>query len=401
MYDLIVVGGGAAGFFSAINFTEKNKKAKVLILEGSNKLLAKVKISGGGRCNVTHACFDPKELSTYYPRGQKELLGPLHKFQPGDTFEWFENNGISLNIEDDNRVFPSTNSSQTIIDCFLNKAKKLDINILKQKKIADIIINPKYFELSTELEDIFQTKNLLIATGSNAKVWNLLKNHEIKIIEPVPSLFSFKIANNPFSEIPGVSTKCEITYKKNTYLGDLLFTHQGITGPGVLKLSAYKALDFHKVGYKFNCTINWLPDFNRERFYNLWHSEILTNNGNKALKNFKILHLPARLCIALYKLANLKIDQPLKALNSDQVNKLIDVLLNCEISIDGKSTNKAEFVTAGGIDLKEIDFRTMQHKRINHLYFAGEILNIDGITGGFNFQAAWTTAWIASQNMTF
>lgn len=400
MFDLIVVGGGAAGFFSAINFSEKNKDAKVLILEASNKLLAKVKISGGGRCNVTHACFDPKELSTYYPRGQKELLGPLHKFQPGDTFEWFENNNITLNVEEDNRVFPTSNSSQTIIDCFLNKAKKLKVDILKQKKLSEISTYHEYFELKTESKDSFKTKNLLMATGSNSKVWNLLNQYNIKITEPVPSLFSFKIANNPFSEIPGISTKCEITYKKSSYYGDLLFTHQGITGPGVLKLSAYKAIDFHKVNYKFNCTINWLPDYNKDTFYNLWHSEILLENGNKILKNYKILHLPTRLCLALYKLANLKINQPLKSLNNEQVTKLTDILFNCEITIDGKSTNKAEFVTAGGVNLKEIDFRTMQHKRINNLYFAGEILNIDGITGGFNFQAAWTTAWIASQNIT-
>ncbi len=399
-YDVIVVGGGAAGFFTAINIGEKNPKLKIAILERGKEVLSKVRISGGGRCNVTHACFEPKELVKFYPRGEKELLGPFHQFCSGDTIEWFEKHGVQLKIEDDGRMFPTTDSSQTIIDCFQKAAQKAGIQVLTGISVQGIFKNEKGWKLDTSKEN-FSCDKLVFTTGSNPKIWSLLEEAGHKIIEPVSSLFTFNIKDKRIKDLMGVATPATIKIKgkKLEATGPLLITHWGMSGPGILRLSAWGARMLAEKNYHFNVTINWLPQFDdvedvieEIKSFRLEHAKKLTIKRG-------FFDFPTRLWERLVIAAGISEQTTWADLNGKQIQALAEQLTRAEFQVNGKSTFKEEFVTAGGIDLREVNFKTMESKICSDLFFAGEILNIDAITGGFNFQNAWTTGFIAANTI--
>lgn len=393
-FDIIIVGGGAAGFFTAINIVEKNPKLKVAILERGAEVLQKVRISGGGRCNVTHACFEPNELVKFYPRGEKELRGPFHQFCSGDTIEWFEKHGVELKIEDDGRMFPVSNSSQTIIDCFLKATQKLGISVLTGQSVQSIFKKDNFWKVETQNENYIVGK-LILATGSNPKMWEMLQQFGHAVISPVPSLFTFNIKDSRIKELPGVAAQVSVKVKdsKLTSTGPLLITHWGMSGPAILKLSAWGARILHDKNYQFTIFINWLND-------------VETNEAEKILKDLKQEHakkavskkspfdFPNRLWESLVLASGIETETKWADLSKIQLQNLANQLTNATFQVNGKSTFKEEFVTAGGIDLKEINFKTMESKLHQNLYFAGEIVNIDAITGGFNFQNAWTSGFI-------
>ncbi len=396
-YDLIVVGGGAAGFFTAINAAGANKKSSVLLLEKGNQFLGKVKVSGGGRCNVTHACFEPNELVKFYPRGSKELRGPFHVFQPGDTFEWFQSRGVELKIEDDNRVFPTSNTSQTIIDCFLSEARKNNVELQLQTGVESFVRIGDKWELKTNRGDLTCTK-LVIATGSSPQVWKALKSLEIVIVEPVPSLFTFNCTHPAFQGLMGVSLpSVEVIIPKGKLqaTGPFLFTHWGFSGPAILRLSAWGAIFLAKEQYQFDLLLNFFPENSIDETIAAL-KEIRLEDSKKKVGTHARFGFPSKLWQALVNHIQLT-EKNWADLSNTDLNKLAESIHQFKVEVKGKSTFKDEFVTAGGVDLKEIDFKTMRHKSIEGLYFAGEVLNIDAITGGFNFQAAWSTGWIASQ----
>ena len=400
IYDVIIVGGGAAGFFAAINIAELNKSLKVAILERGKMGLQKVKVSGGGRCNVTHAEFIPSELVKNYPRGEKELLGPFHQFMTGDTMEWFEKRGIQLKIEDDGRIFPVTDSSQTIIDCFLKEAKKHHVEALYNHSVKTIEKQNDNWYLKTDEGD-FVSKKVVIATGSNPKVWQLLENLGHSISQPVPSLFTFNIKDKRIASIPGVVVKNVEVKVLGTYLvseGPLLITHWGMSAPAILKLSAFGALELAKYDYKFQIEINFIRKTAEECL------EILKNLKIELAKKtvFKSVQfdLPKRLWQQLVLASELDVDQRWADMNKQQLESLTIQLSQAVFNVDGKSTFKEEFVTAGGVDLKEINFKTFESKIHSGLFFAGEVINIDAVTGGFNFQNAWTSAYIVAKSIS-
>ncbi|WP_375238321.1 NAD(P)/FAD-dependent oxidoreductase [Aurantibacter sp.] len=398
-YDIIIIGGGAAGFFAAINTAEKFPNLKIVILERGKDVLGKVKISGGGRCNVTHAEFTPKELTYNYPRGEKELLGPFHTFMTGDTMEWFDNRGVELKIEDDGRIFPVSNNSKTIIDCFLNETKKHNIEILTNQGVKDIIYSNDKWEITTG-SDIFTSNKLLVATGSSPKMWEILKKLNHTITNPVPSLFTFNCKDNRISDIPGVVAQNVNVKVLNTSLeseGPLLITHWGFSAPSILKTSAFGALELAKLDYKFTIEINFLS-LDLETVLNDL-KDLKLEEARKTVYKFAQFELPKRLWHKLVLEANIKEDTKWADLNKQQLEALAKQLCQAQFKIDGKSTFKDEFVTAGGINLKEIDFKTYKSKQHQDLYFAGEVLNIDAVTGGFNFQNAWTSGYIVAQNI--
>ncbi|MNS07195.1 tricarballylate dehydrogenase [compost metagenome] len=395
-FDIIIVGGGAAGFFTAINIVEKNPKLKVAILERGKEVLSKVRVSGGGRCNVTHACFEPNELVKFYPRGEKELRGPFHQFCSGDTIEWFEKHGVELKIEADGRMFPVSNSSQTIIDCFIQASQKLGIEILTGQSVQSIFKKENFWKIETQNENYIAEK-LILATGSNPKIWEMLQNFGHAIVPPVPSLFTFNIKDSRIKELPGVAAQVTVKVKdtKLSSTGPLLITHWGMSGPAILKLSAWGARILHDKNYQFTIFVNWLND-------------VETNEAEKILKDLKQEHakkavskkspfdFPNRLWESLVLAAGIEVETKWADLSKIQLQNLVNQLTNGTFQVNGKSTFKEEFVTAGGIDLKEINFKTMESKLHENLYFAGEIVNIDAITGGFNFQNAWTSGFIVA-----
>ncbi|MCR8666715.1 NAD(P)/FAD-dependent oxidoreductase [Aestuariibaculum sp. M13] len=396
-YDVIIVGGGAAGFFAAINIAEQNPELKVVILEKAKEGLQKVKISGGGRCNVTHAEFIPQELIKNYPRGEKELLGPFHQFMTGDTIEWFEKRGVPLKIEDDGRMFPESNSSQTIIDCFLNEAKKHQVEILYSQNVSDIQPLDEGFEIHTK-DEMFQCETLLIATGSSVKFWKLLENLGHTISQPVPSLFTFNINDKRIKDIPGVvASHVEVSVLgTNLYSeGPLLITHWGMSAPSILKLSAFGAVELAKLDYKFQIEINFI----RQSFEDcLEELKVLKQDlAKKTVFKSTQFDLPKRLWHQMVLASNMNEETRWADLNKQQLEALAGQLTKAVFNVDGKSTFKDEFVTAGGVDLKEINFKTFESRIHKNLFFAGEVLNIDAVTGGFNFQNAWTGAYIASK----
>jgi len=356
-HDWIVIGGGAAGFFGAIAAAEARPGLRVLLLEKTMQPLAKVRISGGGRCNVTHACFDPAELVRNYPRGHKELRGPFSRFQTRDTIAWFEARGVPLKMEADGRMFPVTDSSQTIIDCLQNEAKRLEIEVHLGEAIESLAPG---FQVGP-----YSAPRILLATGSNKKGLEWAANLGHTIVPQVPSLFTFNAPSSPLLELAGIATEATVTLPtlKLQQRGPVLLTHWGFSGPAVLKLSAWGARLLHACDYILDFEIDW--------------------GGGP---------LPKRLDKALREMAGLQEGKPLSKVEQRRWKQ---TLHHCRFRMEGKTTYKSEFVTCGGVSLKEIDFKTMQSKICPGLYFAGEILDIDGITGGFNFQNAWTTAWIA------
>lgn len=351
----VVVGGGAAGIFAALHAKAANSSQSVIVLEKTAVLLSKVKVSGGGRCNVTHACFDPKELVKNYPRGHKELLGPFHRFGPSDTIEWFESRGVKLKTEPDGRMFPVTNSSATIIDCLLNEAKQLGVDIRLRQRIEKI---EPGFTLHLK-EGKIDCEHLILATGSSLEGYQFAQGLGHTIQPPVPSLFTFNSPSSPLKDLSGIATiaKVQIVGTPFTQTGPLLITHFGFSGPAVLKLSAWAARHLHTCNYHFEIAIDWLPDQH-------------LSPGDK-------IPLPKNLARRLSE----------KQLHDDRY------------LIEGKTTHKEEFVTCGGVTLKEVDFKTLQSKLSPGLHFAGELLDIDGVTGGFNFQNAWTTGFIAGSSL--
>lgn len=393
-FDIIVVGGGAAGFFTAINIVEKNPKLKVAILERGKNVLEKVRISGGGRCNVTHACFEPNELVKFYPRGEKELRGPFHQFCSGDTIAWFEKHGVALKIEADGRMFPESNSSQTIIDCFLKATQKLGISVITGQSVQSIFKKETHWKIDTQNES-YLTEKLVLATGSNPKMWELLQTFGHAIVNPVPSLFTFNIKDSRIKELPGVAAQVSVKVKdtKLTSTGPLLITHWGMSGPAILKLSAWGARILHDKNYQFSIYINWLNDVDFEDAEKTL-KELKQEQAKKAVSKKSPFEFPNRLWESLVLASGIESETKWADLSKNQLQNLANQLTNATFQVNGKSTFKEEFVTAGGIDLKEINFKTMESKLHENLYFAGEIVNIDAITGGFNFQNAWTSGFI-------
>ena len=396
MYDCLIVGGGAAGFFTAINIVERNPKAKVAILERGAEVLGKVRISGGGRCNVTHACFEPNELVKFYPRGEKELRGPFHQFCSGDTIEWFERHGVALKIEDDGRMFPVSNSSQTIIDCFLKATQQLGIKVLTGQSVQSIFKKDNYWKIDTQNQN-YQAENLILATGSNPKIWEMLQEFGHAIIPPVPSLFTFNSKDPRIKELPGVSAKVTVRVKdtKLEATGPLLITHWGMSGPAILKLSAWGARILHDKNYQFTLLVNWLNTIDTEEAIAQLKT-LKQEQAKKTVAKKSPFELTNRLWESLVLAAGITSETKWADLSKTQLQHLAQQLTNGVFQINGKSTFKEEFVTAGGIDLKEINFKTMESKIHPNLYFAGEIVNIDAITGGFNFQNAWTSGFIVA-----
>ena len=397
---LIIVGGGAAGFFAAINAAELNPELEVIILEGSNKVLQKVKVSGGGRCNVTHACFIPNELVEFYPRGKKELRGPFHQFMTGDTMEWFENRGVPLKIEDDNRIFPESNSSQTIIDCFLNSANNAGVEVKMSSRVDSIKKTEDGFLVKTNSE-VLEADYVLIAAGSNSKIWEMAANLGHAVVPAVPSLFTFNIENEILKDIPGLSVpwgSVKVLNSKLAESGPLLITHWGLSGPGILKLSAWGALEMYQKHYCFEIEVNWLSK--KYDFVLDVVKAAKNKNSKKQVVNYSIFEdIPKRLWVKLVLSAEIQNDWQWAQLSNKQLEDLATQLTRCKFKVTGKSTFKDEFVTAGGVDLKEINFKRFESKLHKNLFFAGEVLNIDAVTGGFNFQNAWTGAWIVANSV--
>lgn len=398
-YDIIIVGGGAAGFFTAINAAENNPDLRILILERGKEVLTKVKVSGGGRCNVTHAEFLPAELVKRYPRGEKELRGPFHKFMTGDTIQWFEDRGISLKTEEDGRMFPKTDSSQTIIDCFLQQCSRYKIKVQKGESLQKLQQVNENWKLTTNTSE-FQAEKVMLATGSNPKIWNMLQQMGYNIIPAVPSLFTFNIKDKRIKDLAGIVTEAQVKINEQNLesSGPLLITHWGMSGPAILKLSAWGARELNEVHYCFKMKINWLPGKTTEDISEAL-KKLKFSVSKQQVKTRPQFDLPKRLWHSITDAAGISSETKWADINKDKLWKLAEELTSAVYKVDGKSTFKEEFVTAGGIDLKEVDFKSFESKTHKNLYFAGEILNIDAITGGFNFQNAWTGGFLAARAM--
>ena len=399
---LVVIGGGAAGFFCAVNAARMNPLLKVIIVEKSSKVLSKVKVSGGGRCNVTHACFEIPELIKRYPRSQNFLKKTFHWFNTKNTIQWFEERGVQLKTEADGRMFPVTDNSQTIIDCLIKEANKYGVEILFNTEIKSIKRVNNFFQLETGNRQL-ETNYICIASGGYPKSsqFEWIKNLSHTIEEPVPSLFTFNIPNNKITSLMGVSVEkvaVKIQSTKLSETGSVLITHWGLSGPAVLKLSAWGARELAAFNYHFNILVNWLPSCNENTLREEW-SSLRNQFASQKINNKNPFGLPQRLW--LYFLDECKIihDARWAELSSASQNKLIKTLTVQAFEVKSKTTFKEEFVTCGGVKLSEIDASTMQSKIIPHLFFAGEIMDVDGITGGFNFQHAWTSGWIAAKNI--
>jgi predicted Rossmann fold flavoprotein len=380
-FDLIVAGGGAAGFFGALSAASQG--CSVLILEKRGAVLSKVRVSGGGRCNVTHACFEPHKLISFYPRGAKALLGPFNRFGPTQMIAWLEERGVRLKQEDDGRMFPITDSSSTIIDCLLQQADLLGVEILKNVQINQI---DGHFVIQTN-QGNFQSSHLLLATGSAQQGHEIAAQLGHRITPTVPSLFTFNCPESPLRELSGIAVNnVQISYADFKSEGPLLITHFGFSGPAALKLSAFAARALAESAYTGTLFINWFPQSPLEPLL----LQAKKENGFKKLSSLS--WLPRRLWEKL-----IAEDKPLNQYPDKQLKQLAARLHKDPYPFCGKTTHKEEFVTCGGVCLDEIDFKTMQSKKYPHLYFAGEIIDIDGLTGGFNFQNAWTTSWHAGQ----
>jgi predicted Rossmann fold flavoprotein len=400
---LVVIGGGAAGFFCAINAARINPFLKVTILEKSSKLLSKVKVSGGGRCNVTHACFDIAEMIKKYPRGGNFLKKSFYQFFTTDTIRWFKDRGVELKTEADGRMFPVSDSSQTIIDCLMREVNKHGIKILMNAEVIGFNRNEENFVIQLRDGRSLTAEFVCIAPGGYNKLsmfdWIINIGHTIE--EPVPSLFTFNIPNHPITQLMGVTVQnshMKIAGTKLAEKGPILITHWGLSGPAVLRLSALGARELAKCKWEFTSIINWLEDFNENSLREKFH-EFRIENSSQKLMSRSVFGLPQRLWQFLCEQAGINKNVRWGDLSSKIQNQLIKNLLNYELAVRGKTPFKEEFVTAGGIQLVEIDPNTMQSKIVPNLFFAGEVMNVDGITGGFNFQHAWTSGWIAANGI--
>lgn len=401
--QIAVIGGGAAGFFTAINIKEINPSLKVVIYEKTNQVLTKVKVSGGGRCNVTHACFDPTELINYYPRGKKELRGPFHQFMTFDTIEWFANHGIELKTEDDGRMFPVSNESQEVIDCFLSLCKKYGIQIALKKEVVAVSKSADQFLLNFKDGSSKLADKMIIASGGNAKLaaydWISKLGHSI--IPPIPSLFTFNLPKHSITELMGLSVDNVTVSLENSSFetdGPLLITHWGMSGPAILKLSSMAANELNRRNYQFDFKVNWLFEHDLDSAKELIETYKAQHPKRTILKH-KCANIPTRLWEYLVKesIGNSAINYA--DISNKSLTQLANNLVAQAFKANGKTTFKEEFVSCGGVDNKFIDFKTMESKVVPNLYFAGEVLNIDAVTGGFNFQSAWTTSFIAASSI--
>lgn len=411
MLDVAIIGGGAAGFFAAINIKEKHPGWKVSIYEKSQQCLGKVKISGGGRCNVTHNCFDPKVLSTFYPRGSRELLSVFSRFNPRDTINWFASKGVKIKAESDGRMFPVSDDSQTIIDCFYEACKRLQIDIHLKSGISDIRPTEKGFDLLVGDKTV-QCRKLVVASGSSEFFWQRLAALGHAIVRPVPSLFTFNVRHPAIEGLMGLSVpkvQVRLVSDKTTLKsegikdsdlqqeGPLLITHWGLSGPAILKLSSIAARWLNRVDYKFDIRLNFVSANQEQTLQKLLQYKEL--HLKKQMDNTPLFELPSRLWQRLLSLSSDKTEMTWADSSKKELNKLAGMLCALQLKVNGKSTFKEEFVTAGGVALNEVDFRTLESKKVPGLYLAGEVLNIDALTGGFNFQAAWSEAWIISESL--
>lgn len=397
MKQIIIIGGGAAGFFCASNLDET--KYNITILEQNSDVLQKVKISGGGRCNVTHACFDPKELVQFYPRGNKELLSVFTKFQPGDTMDWFDQRKVSLKIENDNRVFPESNSSQTIIKTLWNEIQQKNVEVKTKCSVKEIEKLGEKYIVTTSLGD-FEADYVIYTTGSSPKSLKIIENLGHKIIDLVPSLFTFNIKNDLLKDLPGTSfenAEISIPKLKTEESGPLLITHWGLSGPAILKISAWEALSLAKVKYNFEIEVNFISkdiDDAEELFQNFKQS-----NPKKTIGLAKIFDITNRFWQKILDVSKVDLNKQVAQISGKEMQTILENLCKKKLQVTGKSTFKDEFVTAGGVDLKEINFKNMSSKILPNFYVAGEVLNIDAVTGGFNFQACWSEAWLIAQDL--
>lgn len=392
--ELVIIGGGAAGFMAAIHCAQNNPGIAISILEQGKEVLSKVRISGGGRCNVTHACFDVHELVNYYPRGSKELISAFYKFNCQHTIDFFESRGVKLKTEADGRMFPVSDDSLSILECLKREALKLNIKIILHAKVLKIQKLDKFIISFNDQQ--LDADYLMIASGSNKTIWNEISKLNHQIIEPVPSLFTFNSKHTLFRNLSGISLNNTLIKIKDTEFeaqGITLITHLGLSGPCILKLSAFAARHLAQQNYNFIISINWINQTRQEILSELNSIKLL--QAKKSIANYSPFKLPNRFWNNVLIELNLNTEKQWAQLNKLEIQSMVDLLAACEIPIFSKNTNKDEFVTAGGISLAEIDFKTMQSKIVPGLYIVGEALNIDALTGGFNFQAAWTTGFIA------
>ncbi len=403
MSRIIIVGGGAAGFFAALTCAEAGYAGEILILEKTAHFLSKVKISGGGRCNVTHACFNAREFTTRYPRGERALIAPFKQFQASDTIAWFAARGVKLKTENDGRMFPVTDSSQTIIDCLLNEARARRVKLRTNCGVERVTKTPEGFALSLSNGETVAGDKMLLATGGcrTPALGELAVSLGHTLEPPVPSLFTFHVPTPWLRDLAGISVElveASVVQTKLRERGPVLITHWGLSGPAILRLSAWGARALHELNYQCTLRINWLPQRNDEALAKEFDVR-RQSQAARLVVNSPLAPLPARLWEQLVLAANIARETRWSALSRPAQHQLIQQLLRCEFSVTGKSLNKDEFVTCGGVKLNEVDFKTMESRMCPGLFFAGELLDVDGITGGFNFQAAWTTGWLAGRAM--
>ncbi len=402
--QLIVIGGGPAGIFAAIACAGASPGARITVLESGPEFLAKVRISGGGRCNVTHACFEPRELAERYPRGGRALIGPFKRFQPRDTVAWFESRGVKLKTEGDGRVFPISDDSRTIVDCLLRAAKTAGVTLFARRGVERVTRRAAGgFDLTLAGGDTLSCDRLLLAIGGcrTAAAGNLAVSLGHTLEPPVPSLFTFHIETPWLRALAGVSVESVEASAPGTGLrerGPLLATHWGLSGPAILRLSAWGARELHRLDYRFPLHVNWLPHLGAEAVAAALQSRRVGQPA-RLVVNTPVPPLPARLWEQLVLAGGVNRDTRWAALTRAAQHRLVQQLIRTELPVTGKSMNKEEFVTCGGVRLNEVDFKTMESRVCPGLYLAGEVLDVDGITGGFNFQAAWTTGWIAGRAM--
>ena len=397
MKKVIIIGGGASGFFTAANID--TKLYDVTILEQNSDVLQKVKISGGGRCNVSHACFDPRELVQFYPRGNKELLSVFTKFQPGDTMNWYEEHGVALKIEDDNRIFPESNSSQSIIDSLVNECRKKNVKILTKQTVTEILPQENGYKIHTTDQNYF-ADYVVFSTGSSPKAFKILEKLGHQIIAPVPSLFTFNIKNEILKDLMGTSFQyvdIEIPKLNLEESGSLLITHWGLSGPAILKLSAWGARELAALKYQFEIIVNFIGTASEDALEIF--KNFKENEPKKSIGQAKIFDITNRFWQRILFVSGIDTTKQLANINNKEMQKIIENLCSCRMNVTGKSTFKEEFVTAGGVDLKEMDFKTMKSKKLPNFYISGEVLNIDAVTGGFNFQACWSEGWLIAQDL--
>ena len=399
-YDLIVVGGGAAGFFGAIQAAEMKPGLKILILEKTNKVLSKVRVSGGGRCNVTHHDYNPFSLARHYPRGEKAVKKLFKTYHAEHVVKWFASKDVLLKAEDDGRMFPVTDSSETIIECFLNETRRYNIKIQTGWEVNNIVAGLNCFHISSTSGETHKATKVLIAAGGNPKqqsyAWIASLHHSIAA--PIPSLFTFNDSKKEFADLMGISVssgEVKIEGTKFVQRGPILITHWGLSGPAVIKLSAWAAEYLHSVNYTFTALVNWVGGLSEEETRAALH-DMKALRSRQKVNSDTLFAMPQRLSRRLCEIAGVDETKIWSELSVRTTNKLVEVLIRCPFHIKGKTTFKEEFVTCGGVELGEVNLARMESKKVKNIFFAGEVLNVDGETGGFNFQSAWSTAFIAA-----